>query len=237
MKQLSTLLASITIVMLVLASPGHGADLAAVIATLEQGYGQLKDLQADFSQRTVIASVNREERGKGKLYLKMQAGSAAMFLFDYSKPRQQFVSNGKNLWYYLPDNKQVMVSDVKAMFEGGNGIALNYLTGMGHVSRDFTISFAGKGRDPKGNYVLDLVPKKPSPVMTRLQLTIAATAVDQFLKEGRPQSPFPILSSVLHDPTGNRTAIDFSGIKVNRGIDNSRFNFQIPNDAEVIKNK
>ena len=98
----------------------------------------------------------------GELSIKKAPGGA-MFRFNYTKPRQQIISNGKTVWYYLPDNKQVMVSDVAALFEGGNGMALNYLTGMGHLSADFTAEFPEGRRDKKGNYVIDLVPKKKKP--------------------------------------------------------------------------
>lgn len=213
------------------------AELKDVVDTLEQGYRVLADLQADFAQRTTIAAMKREERGGGELFLKKPAGANAMFRFNYSKPKQQIVSNGKTVWYYLPDNKQVMVMEMASMFEGGNGVALNYLTGMGSVSRDFTISFAGDGRDKKGNYLLDLVPKKPSQALARLQLTIAATAVDRFLVEHKPEVPFPILTSVVYDQFGNRTSIDYSRVKVNRGIGSNRFTFKVPAGVEVIKNR
>jgi outer membrane lipoprotein carrier protein len=216
--------------------PARGADLNEVISSLEQGYDALTDVQADFIQRTVIASIKREELGKGKLFIKKAAGSSSMFRFDYSKPRQQIISDGKTAWYYLPDNKQVMVSDIAALFAGGNGIALNYLTGMGHLSKDFSISFAGDGRDKKGNYVLELVPRKPSQAIAKLRLTVAASLVEQFQESGRSQPMFPVVSSVVDDNLGNRTFIELSRVKVNQGIANSRFRFKIPKGAEVIKN-
>jgi outer membrane lipoprotein carrier protein len=238
MKVFSRLFPFITIIMLSLsASPGYGADLTEVIATLEQGYNSLADMQADFSQRTAISSMKREEHGKGELFIKKTKGGQAMFRFNYSKPRQQIISDGKSVWYYLPDNKQVMVSDVATLFSGGNGIALNYLTGMGHVSRDFTITFAGEGRDKIGNYVLDLAPKQPSQVMTRLRLTIATSAVKQFRESGKPLAQFPIVSSMVDDPFGNRTVIEFSRVKVNQGIASDRFAFKIPKGVEIIKNR
>lgn len=231
---------SLLAMLLLLAAPTlaeAGAALNEVVAALEQGYAILEDVQADFSQRSTIASVKREERGVGELFIKRPAGANAMFRFNYSKPRQQIVSDGKKVWYYLPDNRQVMVSDVAALFEGGNGVALNYLTGMGHVSRDFTVSFVGDGRDKKGNYVLELVPRKQSQVMARLQLTVSARAVEQFLATGQAQEPFPIVLSVVYDQFGNKTAIEFSRVKVNRGVGNDRFTFKVPAGVEVIKSR
>ncbi|GFE57277.1 outer membrane lipoprotein carrier protein LolA [Geobacter sp. AOG1] len=237
MKTYMLRLLSSLVLVAIMIQGATAAELKDVVDTLEQGYRVLTDLQADFTQRTTIASLKREERGGGELLMKKPSGANAMFRFNYSKPKQQIISNGKTVWYYLPDNKQVMVMEMAAMFQGGNGVALNYLTGMGSVSRDFTISFAGDGRDKKGNYVLDLVPKKPSQALARLQLTIAATAVDRFLVDHKPEVPFPILASVVYDQLGNKTAIDYTRVKVNRGIGGNRFTFKVPDGVEIIRNR
>lgn len=209
--------------------------LKDVVAALEKGYATLQDVQADFSQKTVIAAIKKEQRGSGVVLLKRPASTTAMFRFNYTKPKQQIVSNGKQVWFYLPENRQVMVSQVSEMFKGGNNIALSYLTGLGHVSRDFTIAFAREQRDKGGNYQLELVPKKPSPALAKLQLTVSAEAVEHFLQDGAVRDIFPIVSSVVFDATGNETRIDYSRAKVNKGIDNGKFSFKIPEGVEVIK--
>lgn len=238
MQRLFRLLILLTAIIVLAASPAAaaGATPNGVVAALEKGYGALSDLHADFSQRTAIASLNREERGAGELFIK-KADGGAMFRFNYSKPRQQIISNGKTVWYYLPENKQVMVSDVAALFEGGNAMALNYLTGMGQLSADFTAEFAEGGRDKKGNYVIDLVPRKKSPVLAKLRLTVSARAVEEFLAAGTVREPFPVISSVVHDQLGNRTRIEYGKVRVNQGIGSDRFNFKIPAGVEVIKNR
>jgi len=220
------------------AAPGAPSATAKdLVATLEQGYAKLADLQADFVQHTAIASVNREERGAGELFIKKSAAGAAMFRFDYTKPRQQIVSNGKTVWYYLPENRQVMISDLADLFAGGNGAALNYLTGLGHISADFTARLPDGGRDGKGNYLLDLVPKKATPVMARLRLTISAGAVADYLETKTARNPVPILSSVVYDQLGNTTRIDFSKVRVNRSLGSGMFTFKPPAGVEIIKNK
>ncbi len=232
------LLSRVVTVLLVLAAPCLAAPTPAlkdVVATLEQGYRLLNDVQADFSQRTTIASVKREERGAGELYMKKSANGSTMFRFDYSKPRQQIISNGRKVWYYIPDNRQVMVADMTAFFESGNSVALNYLTGMGNVSRDFSVHFVGEGRDKKGDYVVELIPKKPTQAMAKLQLTISAQAVEEFRENGEARVPFPIKASLLFDRLGNTTAIEFSKVRVNRGMAADKFNFKIPHGVEVIK--
>jgi outer membrane lipoprotein carrier protein len=240
MHRINCFLASVTAIIMLAAGAAAAAPAATpkdVVAALEKGYGTLSDLQADFAQRTTIASLNREERGSGELFIKKAAGGVAMFRFNYSKPRQQIISNGKSVWYYLPENKQVMVTDVATLFEGGNGIALNYLTGMGHLSADFTAGFTDEARDKRGDYVLDLVPRKKSPVMAKLRLTVSGRAVEEFLATGAVREPFPVVASVVYDQFGNQTRIEFSKVRVNKGIGSDRFTFKVPAGVEVIKNK
>ena len=213
------------------------AELSQVVHTLEQGYATLDDMQAQFSQTSRLKTMNREEKGGGELFIKKGSGKDAMFRFNYSKPKQQIISNGSKVWYYLPEQKQVMVMELSQLFEDGNGVALNYLTGMGHVSKDFNIAFAAEPRDSKGNYVLELVPKKKSPAMAKLQLTVEAAAVDAFISKGRPSSPFPIVSSTVFDQIGNSTRIEFGSVKTNRGMDSSKFNFKVPSGVEVVRNR
>ena len=211
------------------------ASLKDVVSALEKGYAGLQDVQADFSQKTTISAVNREQRGSGEVLLKRPASATAMFRFNYTKPKQQIISNGKQVWFYTPENKQVLVNSVAAMFAGGNSIALSYLTGLGHVSRDFNIAFASEPRDKNGNYQLELTPKKASAILARLQLTVSSEAVVQMQASGEVKNIFPIVSSIVHDAGGNLTRIDYSRARVNKGIDNGKFNFKIPEGVEVIK--
>lgn len=240
MKRPSSLIWRLLFIMLLLAaSPATAADRAAtlreVVAALEKGYATLQDVRADFTQKTTVSGIRKEQRGNGEILLKRPGSSTAMFRFNYTKPKQQLISNGKQVWFYLPENRQVMVSSVTNMFKGGNSIALSYLTGMGHVSRDFSISFAREHQDKNGNYQLEMIPKKPTPVLTKLLLCVSAEAVDRFQAEGAVREVFPIVSSVVYDAGGNQTRIDYSRPKVNRGIDNGKFTFRVPQGVEVIK--
>ncbi len=211
------------------------ASLKEVISALEKGYSSLQDVQADFHQKTTISGIKRAQSGNGEVLLKRPASATAMFRFNYTKPAQQIVSNGKQVWFYMPENRQVMVTPISTMFKGKNSIALTYLTGMGHVSRDFNITFAKEQRDKKGNYQLLLIPKKSSPILAKLHLTVAAEAVSSLTENGGVKGIFPIVSSVILDAGGNETRIDYSRPRVNRGIENSKFNFKVPSGVTVIK--
>ena len=211
------------------------AALKDVVTALKKSYAALQDVQADFSQKTIIASIKKEQRGNGEVLLKRPASATAMFRFNYIKPEQQIISNGKQVWFYQAESRQVIISQVSTMFKGNNNIALSYLTGLGHVSQDFNISFSKEQRDKNGNYQLELIPKNPSPILARLELIVSAEVVERYLRDGAVKDAFPIISSVIYDIGGNETRISYSRARVNKGIDNARFNFKVPEGVEVIK--
>ena len=235
MIKICTVCLMVVLFALPLSAASPPAPLKDVVTALEKGYAGLQDVQADFSQKTTISAINREQKGAGEVMLKRPASATAMFRFNYTKPKQQIISNGKQVWFYTPENKQVLVNSVATMFAGGNSIALSYLTGLGHVSRDFDIAFSSVPQDKSGNYQLELTPKKPSAVLAKLQLTVSAEAVGQMQASGNVTNIFPVVSSVVHDAGGNRTRIDYSRTRVNKGLADAKFNFKIPEGVEVVK--
>lgn len=211
-------------------------DLAMVVATVEQGYGLLTDLQADFVQRAAIAGIKGETRGNGQLFLKKgNQGAPPLFHFNYKKPPQQVISNGRTVWFYLPESKQVMVSDMAAQGAGDSGAVLSILTGMGSITKDFTPRFATPGRDGQGNYLLELSPRRANRLFSKMQLAVAASAVEAYRTGGKAADPFPLRSSTVFDAGGGRTSLVFSNIRTNRGMDSRRFTFRPPKGVEVIK--
>jgi len=233
---ISSCLAAAFLLPLILASAAFGAekaDLQEILAALKKGYASMEDLHADFSQKTYVASLKREEKGSGELFLKKK-GSSAQFRFNYTRPKQQIISNGKNIWYYLPDNKQVILTDTAKLFSGGNGIALSYLTGLGSLGEDFNIRLLADSPDKKGNYQLELIPKKHNPSVAKLQLSVAARTVET-ARSKEDVAFFPIAASVLFDQMGNRTTIEYRNVKLNSGLGGDRFSFKPPAGVDVIK--
>jgi len=232
-KQLATIVACIMLTAAA-AYPAEKADLQEILAALKQGHASMEDLHADFSQRTYVASLKREEKGSGELFLKKK-GETAQFRFNYVKPRQQIISNGKTVWYYLPENRQVILTDTAQLFSGGNAIALSYLTGLGSLSEDFNIKLLSASPDKKGNYQLELVPKKNNPAVAKLHLSVSGAAVAKAGKNPAGEAFFPIAASVIFDQMGNRTTIEYSNIRINSGLGSDRFSFKPPAGVEVIK--
>ena len=185
-----------------------------VIATVENSFkagrnGELPiaDFMADFFQRTLLAKDKREMRGEGRMSVQLAtATSPLMYRFQYVSPYQQeIVSDGNSLWIYHPENREVILSDVSFVynrpgFNPDRDRAVNFLQGLGRISRDFQINFASGMYDSAGNYVLELNPRHSMFNTRRIllvvnRLSVLSRGADKnrppAAAPGRPSQPAP----------------------------------------------
>lgn len=230
------------------APPKEQIGLSDVIKTLETpfkagapGPGTIRDFEADFFQESRIASLDRVQRGRGRVMVKFdpQPGDRVKqtkFRWEYSQPTtQEIVSDGRTLWVYLPENHQVIQSDVELVNQSSKEDPMTLLTGLGNLSRDFLISWASPNIDAAGNYALELRPRRASPLIHRLLMVVDREAVLNFTRRGETGRILPILASTVIDPSENSTTIEFSNVRVNRGQSDSAFNFILPAGVEVVR--
>lgn len=231
-----------------LAAPGNQASLSDVISALETPFKAetapgkaIQDFDGDFVQESRIASLDRVQKGQGRVNIKFmrfnpKQAPVALFRWEYDLPsNQEIVSDGRTLWVYLPENNQAIVSDVEASAQAGSGDPLTFLTGLGNLSRDFQIGWAEPNKDSEGNAVLELRPRKASPMIARMHVVVSKDAIGEFLKGGAGGKTLPILSSTVFDPNGNSTLIEFRQVRVNRGTPESFFLFSPPAGVEVVR--
>lgn len=204
------------------------------------GAGQVHDVRADFFQESRIASLDRSQRGRGTVMFLFEPGDnrrapVAMFNWQYQEPsEQEIVSDGRTMWVYLPESRQVIESDLTLASRGGAVNPVTFLSGLGNLSRDFSIMYAIPNTDSKGNYILDLRPKQSSQLIRSLQIVVDRdAALEQVNPQGRVY--FPILSTIVTDPNDNQTIIEFSNVRVNRGLSRADFRFMQPPGVEVVK--
>lgn len=227
---------------------GESIGMSQVIRAIEDPFKAdapadiaIGDFEADFFQESRIASLDRVQRGRGRVMVKFDHTRGdrvpkALFRWEYDQPTtQEIVSDGRTIWVYLPDNRQVIQSDIELAAQSRPDDPVTFLTGLGNLSRDFLIGWAEPNQDIEGNYVLELRPRRVSPMIQRLLLVVNR---DSVIPTGRPATfgdVFPLLSSTVFDPSGNTTIIEFSGARVNRGIPDSLFRFMPPAGVEVIR--
>jgi len=192
--------------------------LEQVVARLESTYRETRDLKAEFKQAAFNKSLNQTIEGQGTVWLK----KPGKMRWEFKKPTPQtIVSDGKSLWIYTPELKQVTVSETPATL--GAGPAGAFLMGMGRLREEFTIRFLNPANptDANGHAVLDLRPKKREPTLARLVVTV-------------DPAESLIRTAVIYDVLENTVTIRFTTIEMNPRIPESFFTFAPPPGVAVV---
>jgi len=193
-----------------------GPALDDVVAGLERTYARISDLRADFVQQAFNKSLGQTIRAEGTVYLK----KGGKMRWEYQTPApQQIVSDGKSLWIYTPELNQVNVGAAPRALAGPAG---SFLAGLGRLSEEFSVRFLNPLKvDADGRPVLDLRPKKPTPVLTRLILSV-------------DPREYLVRKAVLYDQFDNTVSMAFTRITINSGLGDSLFAFTPPKGAAVV---
>ena len=224
-----------------------GVELSDVIDALETPFKaetksseQIKDFSANFFQESHIASIDRTQHGQGVVQFKFTAASAqksplAKFRWEYHKPTvQEIISDGQTMWVYLPENRQVIESDISQIDAQQGENPVTFLSGLGNLSQDFFINWGAPRVVESGDYLLQLEPRKASQFIQKIELTVSKKSVDNWLLKDKTGEIFPIISTLVTDPNGNLTAIEFRDVEVNRKLADDLFQFERPEGVELV---
>ena len=195
----------------------HAQSLDEVVNGVESTYGKITDLRAEFTQTARNKSLGQDIKAEGIVLLK----KGGKMRWDYKSPApQQIVSDGTSLWVYTPELNQVNKGNAPKALAGPAG---SFLSGLGKIRQEFTIRFLNSAnpRDSAGRPVLDLTPKQPTPLLTRL--VIAVDPKDYVVRE-----------AVLYDQFQNTVTMTFNKVVINPGLNDTLFAFTPPKDAAVV---
>jgi outer membrane lipoprotein carrier protein len=194
------------------AQSGSPDELAAKV---QQRYDSIRDFEASFVQSYEGGLLRTRTTESGTVAIKRPG----RMRWVYTKPeRKEFVSNGQRIYSYLPADKQVIVA---AMPSGEQTTPALFLSGRGHLVRDFTASFAPLPGAPADLVGLKLVPKRNDPEVEWLLL-------------GVDPGTFQIRQLIAADKQGGRSSFQFSNLKENRNLSDKLFEFQVPRGVEVV---
>jgi len=203
--------------LLALVSPAPAQELETVVDGLEATYGRMNDLRAEFTQVARNKSLGEDVKAEGTVYLK----KGGKMRWEYKSPSpQQIVSDGTYLWVYTPELNQVNKGDAPKALAGPAG---SFLQGLGKVREEFTVRFLNPANktDGTGRPVLDLTPKKPTPLLTRLVLTL-------------DPKDYVVRQAVLYDQLQNTVTMSFNRVALNPGLSDTLFAFTPPKGAAVV---
>ena len=195
------------------AGRGTAEELAGRI---QSRYDGVADFEAEFVQTYQGGLLRTKTTEHGTVAIKRPG----RMRWVYTKPeRKEFVSNGTKIYSYLPADKQVIVAPVPS----DQTTPALFLSGRGHLVKDFTASFAELPDAPAGLVGLRLVPKKEDPEIESLLLGVDAASLQ-------------IRQLVAADRQGGRSTFLFNNVKENRRLSDRLFEFQVPRGVDVITN-
>jgi outer membrane lipoprotein carrier protein len=208
-----------SLLVLALSTPAFAAqsEVDRVVKKLEKQYETMKDFHAGFEQETRLASINRVEKGSGTIWFK----KPGKMLWEYAAPQvQKIILDGKNLWLYLPEDKQVMKNNFSTIPQH---IVVDLFRGKIIIQEKFKVSLMQQELKNSAKEIsLELVPLSYDPTVKKLTLWVDA-------------EKFYILRTCLEDDFGTKTMLAFSHIEIDKNIPDSTFAFTPPPGVEVFE--
>ncbi len=186
-----------------------------IVQKLQLKYEQIDSFSADFRQVFSSRGFKTEESG-----ILTMAKPGRMY-WEYRHPTAKFfVADGEKAYFYVPKDKQVMISDLQ--LEGAAGTPLLFLLGKGDIDEDFRVERETEEAPLQpDNLLIRLTPKQPQGEFSYLLLEI-------------DRSNYRISRLSVVEPIGNRNDYILTNFRENVRIPPRRFVFDIPSGVEVI---
>jgi outer membrane lipoprotein carrier protein len=197
-------------------SPSSAETADAYVKQFEASYHDIRSLRADFSQTYTLGGRTRIEAGQ------VSFARGGLMRWDYQRPMEKlFVSDGKQVSLYIPEEHQLTRSSMKA--SGDFRIPFELLLTRLNLHRVFAkveLADAALEHDP-ANHVLRAFPKKDF-----------AEAYTDVLIELSPQ--FDMHRLVVNYPDHSRMDFRFDHIERNPVLPPTLFRFTAPAGTEII---
>jgi outer membrane lipoprotein carrier protein len=195
---------------------GEGISLEGILDKVQTQYDVHKDFKAQFFQESLIKSLGKKQKAEGKVYFK----KPGKMRWIYTDPfKQEIISDGRTLWTYRPEDKQVIVAKMAQAFQSQT--PTTFLAGLGNLKRDFQARF-GQAPSPGKDYFLEMTPLESHGSLEKLFLQV-------------DQKTFHILRAQIQDVMGNVTEIRFADIHFDNRLPEDLFTFSPPEGVEVFR--
>jgi outer membrane lipoprotein carrier protein len=184
----------------------------SVLRRVEEHHARTSDLVARFSQSYRSGMLGREVVERGVVSIKRPG----RMRWEYKDPEPKlFVSDGRTFYFYVPADKQVIVSEQ----DQERSLAARLLSGRGGLAEEFAASMDEPLEE--GVMRVRLVPRREQPDVQKAFVDVEPS--------GR------IRSILLEDVQGNRTRFRFESVRENTGVPDDQFRFVVPQGVEVIR--
>lgn len=171
----------------------------------------LKTYSADFEQQILDGAGSRLQSTHGHMWL----SRPGKFRWEVEAPyKQVVVSDGEKVYLYDPDLEQVSIRSLDTRVAHTPALLLSGSANT--LAESFDVTRQQQG----ATETFTLLPKSPDTLFEDLKLTFRSET---------------LRGLEMNDSTGQRTAIGFANVETNQAIADSRFAFEIPQGADVIR--
>lgn len=198
-----------------LASASSATDVKTLATAVDEHYNHLHTLQAQFTELYRGSGIERTE--SGILWLK----KPGKMRWEYRSPREKlFVSDGKDVWFYVPADHQARKTAARKLDDIRSPLA--FLLGKTKLEKELeALSLAP-----------DIPPSSPENVVLRGVPRALADSVNEILLEIAPDKR--IVRIVIDEVDGSVTEYRLSDQLEDETISDSRFQFKPPAGTETI---
>jgi outer membrane lipoprotein carrier protein len=190
-------------------------DVKALAAAVDTHYNHLRSLQAEFTE--VYRGSGMERTESGTLWLK----KPGKMRWEYRSPKEKlFVSDGKDAWFYVPQDRQARKEAAKKLEDIRS--PLSFLLGKARLEKELH----GLSLAP------DITPIAAGDVVLRGVPTALSDQISEIVLEVSPDNR--IVRIVLQSLDGAATEYRFTEQKEQVAIADGRFAFKPPPGTEVV---
>ena len=216
MNRISTAIKLTLVLLAAVAVRAATSDVHAIAQTVDDRYNRLHTLEASFTEIYRGAGMERTE--SGMVWLK----KPGKMRWEYRSPREKlFLSDGKDAWFYLPDERQARKTAAKKLDDLRS--PLSFLLGKTKLEKELQALSLASDVAPltTGDVVLRGVPHALADRVSQVVLEVTA--------EGK------IVRLVIQEVDGSATEYRFTEQKENVEVSDASFRFAPPNGVEVIE--
>ncbi|MGO8793475.1 MAG: LolA family protein [Candidatus Sulfotelmatobacter sp.] len=209
------------VLLILIASSAVAQDVGKIAAAVDDHYNHLRTLQAEFTEIYHGSGMQRTE--SGTLWLaKGGMKKPGKMRWEYRSPKAKlFVSNGRDAWFYLPDDRQARKTDARNLDDVRSPLA--FLLGKSKLQKELQ----GLSLAP------DVTPIAAGDVVLRGVPQAMADRLNDILLEVTPEHQ--IVRIVIDAVDGSVTDYRFTDEKENVPIPESRFEFAPPAGTETTE--
>ena len=190
-------------------------EVNSVAAAVDAHYNHLRSLEAEFTELYRGSGMDRTE--SGTLWLK----KPGKMRWEYRSPKAKlFVSNGKDAWFYVPEDQQARKESAKKLEDIRSPLA--FLLGKTKLEKELR----GLSLAP------DITPLTAGNMVLRGVPVALSDEVSEVVLEVTPESR--IARIMLQGMDGSVTEYRFTQQKEDVAISDRRFGFTPPAGTEIV---